>query len=391
MPDQCGDYQATQPPVVCGSWTVGPAIGPDARMVRLTQLVRPAGVQDDAWSAAAGTFERIVQAATTSPAPDSVLAVLGGGVQDGVLYLAEAAPTVPSLLDAVSDSGPMAVEQVPPFVHALAAALEPLHGAGLYHGWLSPRNVFPSGQAVRLGGWVWPFVISRLGAAGCLGTWPDLAYVSPEMQRGAMPDAASEVYSAAAMAAFSTSGAAPDGSGSFAAMPAALGHALQRGLSPEPALRYNSVKQMIVDVTVEQAIAMTDQAETNAVPEGGDVPDWARDLLAETTARRDAGMPLVDVPEEAAVPAPAVQTPSAVPRISAAAPIGDPAPAAVTATTVHVEPAARRNAGPAAPKGPVFEWNVGSQEKRSLVPTLIGVLSVLFVILGVAITLIRHH
>lgn len=388
MPDQCGEFTATQTPVVCGPWSVTQATGPNARTVRLTQLIRPFGVPDEAWSAATGTFERIVQAASTSPAPESVLAVLGGGVQDGVLYLAEAAPTVSSLLDVVAASGPMAVEQVPPFVHALAAALEPLHGAGLYHGWLTPRNVFPDGQVVRLGGWVWPFVIARLGAAGGLDTWPDLPYVAPEMQSGGLPDAYAEVYSAAALAVFSTTGAPPAGSASLAAMPSALGTALQRGISPKASSRYDSVKQMIVDVTVEQAIAMTDQAETNAVPEGGDVPDWAHELLAETVARRDAGMPLVDSPEEEAPPAP---QPKAPPR---AGPVPDSTPDApnvVAVTTVFVEPAARQNGNGSAPEGPVFAWNVGEPEKKSMVPLIIGILSALFVILGIAITMVRHH
>lgn len=388
MPDRCGEYTATQTPVVCGPFSLALATGPDSRCVRLSQLIRPFGVPDDAWSAAVGTFERIVLAASTSPAPDCVLAVLGGGVQDGVLYLAESAPTVPSLAEVVASSGPMAVEQVPPFVHALASALEPLHGAGLYHGWLTPRNVFLDGQAVRLGGWVWPFVVARLGAAGALDTWPDLAYISPEMQRGGLPDACSEVYSAAALAVYSTTGVAPVGAKSYTSMPSALGLALQRGLSPVPSCRYDSVKQMIVDVTVEQAIAMTDQAETNAVPEGGDVPDWAHDLLAQTTARRDAGMPLVDLPEEVPAPAPRERT------APATTPLSDnhtEPPTVVATTTMKVEPTVRQTSGSLSPGAAVFEWNVGEPEKKSIVPLLIGVVSVLFVILGVAITVIRHH
>lgn len=383
MPDVCGGFATSQTPVVCGPWSVAQAVGPDARPARLTQLAIPGALYEADRTAVTGVFERIVAAAVASPSPASVLGVLAGGVENGVLWLAEETPTGLSLADAVSISGPMAAEQVTSFLHALAAALNPMHAAGLYHGWLCPHNVFSEGAAVRVGGWVWAYAMARLADAGGLEPWPDEAYAAPELRRGGAPSAKAEVFSAAALATFAAFGKAPVEAATLPGLPPALDHALRTGMSYDAGNRYNGVKEMTVDVTVEQAIAMTDQAETNAVPTGGEVPDWAQDLLSETRARREAGEPLVDV------------APPAEPQAATLAASQTGAPTVVAETVITVEPSpGAPTSRPAAqpPSGsPVFEWNVGDQPGRSWVPLVVGVLSALFVILGIAITLVRHH
>lgn len=378
MPDLCGGFATTQTPVVCGPWSVALAVGPDARPARLTQLAIPGALYEADRAAVNGVFERIVAAAVASSSPASVLEVLGGGVEGGVLWLAEAAPTGLSLADAVTISGPMAAEQVSSFLHSLAAALEPMHAAGLYHGWLCPHNVFSEGAAVRVGGWVWAYIMARVADVGGLELWPEAAYAAPEARRGGPPNGKTEVFSAAALAAFACSGMAPLDAGVVSGLPPVIEKALRTGMSTDAGKRYDGVKEMTVDMTVEQAISMTDQAETNAVPTGGDVPDWAHDLLAETLARREAGEPLAEVPPQPPQPAP--QAPSPAP------------PRVVAEAIVNVEPAGPGKPAPQQPSGAtVFEWNVGDQPGKSWMPLFFGVVSALFVILGIAITLVRHH
>jgi hypothetical protein len=349
--------------------------------VRLTQLAIPDALYEADLAAVTAVYQRIVAAAVATPSPASVLSVLGGGVESGVLWLAEEAPGGSSLADVIAGSGPMAADHVLAFMHSVAAALEPMHSAGIYHGWLCPANVFPEGAAVRVGGWVWAYPMARLADVGGLESWPEEAYVAPESKQGGQPTAASEVFSAAAMAAFACSGKAPAGAGAVTGLPPAWENALRTGMSSDPGKRYGGVKEMTVDVTVEQAISMTDQAETHAVPTGGDVPDWATDLLAETIAQRDA----VPAPVEAA-PAPPQPT-AAPPQPARQAPA--PAAPVVAEAVVIVEPA--MPASQKASGGSVFEWNVGDQPGKSWAPLAIGVLSALFVILGIAITLVHHH
>jgi hypothetical protein len=382
MPDVCGTFTAVQSPTVCGPWSVAAAIAADGRPVRLSCLALPDGAPESGIAGAITAFQRIVEAAAGGETPATVLGVVGGGVQDGVFWLAEEMPTCQSLLEAVLLSGPMAVERVNPFLYGLAAALEPLHAAGLYHGWVSPLNVFPEASAVRLGGWVWPSVMAKLAEAGGLPEWPDAAYAAPETRLGTAPNARSEVYSSAALVSYAATGSPLGDAASLAALPPALGRAVYAGLSADPAARYKGVKEMVVDVTVEQAIAMTDEAETNAVPIGGEVPDWARDLLAETIARRESGIPLVDVAPAEAAPAPPAR---AVAETAT--------PAVVAETTVHVEPATApiQSDAPPLSGAPVFEWNVGEQKSRAWMPLVVSVLSVIFVLLGVAITIVRHR
>jgi hypothetical protein len=105
-------------------------------------------------------------------------------------------------------------------------------------------------------------------------------------------------------------------------------------------------------------------------------------LLRETSARRDAGRPLVDTVPEAA-PAASKQ---AAPKQKAPAAPSPAAPEAVSAPA----PSAKVERKAKEPKNdaPAFDWEAGAPRK-SLMPMIVSIIAALFILAGLALTFLR--
>jgi len=222
--------------------------------------------------------------------------------------------------------------------------------------------------------------------------WPEQAFTPPESLGEGASHPRAEVYSAAALAAFAASGQDPRTPAALDGLPPALRASLARGMQADPAARYGSVKEMAVDVTVEQAIAMDDAADQASVPAGGAVPDWARELLVETAARREAGHPLVGQVTE---PEAEETAPAGTARSEAA-----PAPARTSASaappprpmTEQREVQVSEREKPVRQKpdttASAFRWDERAPS-RSWATTIVIALSVVFILAAVALTIIK--
>lgn len=354
-------------------WSVARAEDAEGRPVRVCALTLPAGLSE------AGRA-RITEAlnASVSSSAQGRLSLLSWGEQDGALYTVEPAPSVPSLREAVAANGPLSVPALIPVLHGAVAVLAAMEAAGLRHPWLTPDNVYP-GATTQLAGQAWPRVLAILSGE-CPGfVWPEQAYAAPEIVVGDAPDGRAEAWSAAALVAFALTGQEASAAGSLSAVAPAVATAVRRAMQTDPSARYPDVKTMVVDLTVEHAIGMTDTADQNAVPSGGEVPDWARDLLRETDARRGAGRPLVDTAPEAPAKA---EAPAARAEAPVASPIaGTPPPAANGKTRKSPADAPTTTA-------PVFDWDA-TTPKKSMMPVIVSIIAALFIIAGIALTFLR--
>jgi hypothetical protein len=364
-----------------GGWAVTQATDGNERPVRVSALPLPSALSDAARARIAATLDQAVAACAQGR-----LSVLAWGEEAGRLYIVEPAPAGPSLGDMVASDGALTPQQVVSHLHALAGLLAALDAAGLPHSWPSPQNFYP-GAVPQLAGQAWPAVFAILAAEDSSFEWPDAAYVAPEVLAGGKVSGASEAYAAAALTCFALTGRAPAADAGLDGCPPAVVSAIRKAMAPDPAARYKDIRTLVVDLTVEQAIGLVDAADANAVPDGGDVPDWARDLLRETAARRDAGRPLVD-----AAPAAATSKP-----VAADPPAARPAakPSAATAR-VRPEPAAPekpavkpvRKTGSSDGDSPVFDWNA-TTPRKSVMPLVISVVTVLFIVAGIALTFLK--
>ena len=393
MSEVCGSYAVSEILFASGPWSVARTTGPDGRPARLTMLDLPADLSEPERAGLVAAIER--DTAARPPSTPALLAVLACGETDGRLWLAETAPTGRSVRETVAASGPMEAERVIPLLHQVGNALDPVRAAGLAHAWLSPDNVYLEPGAL-VGGLAWSAVAAALRALRPGAPWPETAFLAPEIQAGAAPDARAEAFSAAALAVFATTGQTPTPGLSLDALPPALAAAFSRSLTADPSARHRGVKALAVDVTVERAIAMQDAADQTAVPSGGDVPEWARDLLLETSARRESGQPLVEVaPVEtkAAEPRPAPSPAAMHARPDAPPPPRSvPGPAPVATASEAAGPArasapARSRERPSKPAA-AFDWN-GAEEKRSWTSVALAVVSVLFVLAAIALTILK--
>ncbi|HEY3267189.1 MAG TPA: hypothetical protein VGM37_09700 [Armatimonadota bacterium] len=392
MPFQFGPYTVSDDAAAFGPWALAGAANSAGEAVRLTLLRLPESLAEGDRARVNEAMDRAVAEGTGQKPPAGIAAVVDGGQMEGGVYLVESAPGV--TLRASVDQQTMPVESVAPFLQSVAGALDNLHAAGETHPWLSPDNVVLGPSGATLAGVAWSPILTMLQNMDPLSEWPESAYVAPEARAGGKPTARSETYSAAAMAIFAVTGQAPGPSPDLSALPPALAMALARGLHPDPAERYAGAKEMVVDITVEQAIAVQDQAAENAVPTGGDVPDWAKDLLLETSERRDAGRPLVDTAPAAPAPAAAAFAPqpkTSAPRRSAGRPPAIPVQEPEPQRAAPPEPV-RSPEGPGRPAASVFNWEgQSSGPTRNWVPILAGAISALFLILGLALTILRHR
>ncbi len=162
-------------------------------------------------------------------------------VEDGVFLVLELVPG--ASLRAVAAPG----QALPP-ASAIAAvddvlnALETAHQAGIVHGDLRPEHVLitPNGIA-KLGGFAVSQALQPL--AGHPGAGRP-GYTSPERLAGRPPDAASDLYAAAALASELTTGATPSpGRIGPPALPA-VADVLRRALSVDASRRYGSATEL---------------------------------------------------------------------------------------------------------------------------------------------------
>lgn len=137
-----------------------------------------------------------------------------------------------SLESALRDFGPAALDDLIPRVRALARQLDLAHTAGAVHGALHPSNVIVYDEATSL----------------INGTTSTSPYIAPEVAEGDAPDAASDLYSLAAITYEWLFGRPIDGPAhrpvDVKAMPGvdrvALSRAFTRALSPQPGDRFAS-------------------------------------------------------------------------------------------------------------------------------------------------------
>jgi hypothetical protein len=256
-----------------------------------------------------------------------------GGLEGDTLFLAESMPSGSTVRQVVEQHGPLPPEQAIPLLQGIANALDPLHAGGHVHAWLTPDNVYLDGNQVKVGGQLWSslFLMIRELAPGTV--WPAAEYVAPEAKDAGVIDARSEAYSASALSGFAITGREPSETLALPEnVPIPLRQALQKGMETVPDARYNGIKEMTVDITIEQALGLSDPGAVDEPSTGVDVPDWAQDLLQETETRRESGAPLVDSPEPHP-PAPAPEeTPQAVPPVPPQQPVAPQQPPPVAAT-----------------------------------------------------------
>ena len=144
-------------------------------------------------------------------------------------WLASAYIPGPSLRELVADGGPLAPESVRALGAALAEGLAAIHACGLVHRDLKPGNVImaPDGPRIIDFGIAQPTDASGLTSHGAVvGTF---AFMSPEQLNGGPIDAASDLFSLAAVLCFASDGRGPFDAGS-------IGTIVHRILTAQPDL-----------------------------------------------------------------------------------------------------------------------------------------------------------
>jgi serine/threonine protein kinase len=140
--------------------------------------------------------------------------LIDADADSAVPWLATAYVTGPSLADAVTERGPLAVPMVLRLAAGLAEGLCAIHAAGVVHRDLKPSNVLLAHDGPR----VIDFGISvaaetsPLTRTGLLVGSP--GYMSPEQVEGREVGSPSDIFSLGAVLAFAATGEAPFGSGS---------------------------------------------------------------------------------------------------------------------------------------------------------------------------------
>jgi len=140
----------------------------------------------------------------------------------------------PSLRDAITDHGPLAVDRARALGAGLAEGLSAIHMCGLAHRDLKPGNVILASDGPRIIDFglarkldASPDASAMTEAGAVLGTY---AYMSPEQVRGQPISPASDVFSLGCVLAFAATGHSPFDAGSIATI-------VHRITSEQPDLR----------------------------------------------------------------------------------------------------------------------------------------------------------
>ncbi|MQY03771.1 WD40 repeat domain-containing serine/threonine protein kinase [Actinomadura macrotermitis] len=173
--------------------------GPDGRLVAVklvhARLLGAPGHRDRfrAEVAATGSVSGAYTAAVIDADPDAP-----------VPWLASVHVPAPSLSEAVRAAGPLPEPAVRRLAAGLAAALRDIHGAGLVHRDLTPRNVLLAADGPR----VIDFgIASAAGADGDATGTP--AFMSPEQAEGGPPTAAGDVFALGSVLTLACTGRGP--------------------------------------------------------------------------------------------------------------------------------------------------------------------------------------
>jgi outer membrane protein assembly factor BamB len=171
------------------------------------KVVHPGLAHDDRFR---DRFRREVEVSSQVTGP-WVAAVVDADLDAEHPWLATQYVAGPTLLRAVSESGPLVPERVRALGHGLALALGAIHGRGLVHRDLKPSNVLLDGDRPRL----IDFGISRaidgtrMTSTGMVIGTP--AFMSPEQISDAEVGSASDVFSLGSVLYFAATGQGPFG------------------------------------------------------------------------------------------------------------------------------------------------------------------------------------
>ncbi|MBB4929636.1 hypothetical protein F4561_000456 [Lipingzhangella halophila] len=136
-------------------------------------------------------------------------------------WLATAFIAGPTLHAAVAENGPLAAGDALALAGGLAEALRAVHGAGVVHRDIKPANILLDHAGPRVIDFgiarfaEWPGGPEWSAAQGAAGT---TAFMAPEQSMGGPASAASDVYALGAVLCYATTGRAPFGDDSAAAV-----------------------------------------------------------------------------------------------------------------------------------------------------------------------------
>lgn len=155
-----------------------------------------------------------------------------------------------SLASVVAARGHLSVGEAVTVVAPVARTLAGLHAAGVVHADLAPDNVLLERRGRP--------VVGDLGVARLRGEAPGAVYgtsgfIAPEVELGAMPTSASDVYAVGALAWWCVAGAAPAAAplrqpleGLVPGLPSAWVHAVEACLAPDPRSRPSAAEAALL-------------------------------------------------------------------------------------------------------------------------------------------------
>jgi len=198
-----------------------------------------------------------------------------------------------SLASVVAARGHLSVGEAVTVVAPVARALAGLHAAGVVHADLAPDNVLLERRGRP--------VVGDLGVARLRGEAPGAVFgtagfIAPEVEFGAMPTSASDVYAVGALAWWCVAGAAPATAplrqpleDLVPGLPSAWVHAVEACLAPDPRSRPSAAEAALLFfdaapceplrlvVGHDEVALLTRRIRTAGAPAGSDaVPAWSR-------------------------------------------------------------------------------------------------------------------
>ena len=224
--------------------------------------------------------------------------VIDADVDSPAPWLATAFVAGPSLVDAVSEHGPLPVRAVLELAAGLAEGLRAIHAAGVVHRDLKPSNVLlaPDGPRVIDFGISRAIEASALTHTGMVVGSP--GFMSPEQAEGGEVGPPTDIFSLGAVLAYAATGQGPFGAGSRPALvyrvvhsPASLDHVpaevrplIQRCLAKDPGQRPTAREILAETASVEPVAGWLPEPLTQTflrypglfgAPQAGTAPGYA--------------------------------------------------------------------------------------------------------------------